>query len=272
MLRTFDVQHTTSCLGGTRVVVVGDSVARQLYYSMVKKVLPDASTEGDRHSDIHFHDPVSDTTLEFYWDPVLNSTKTQALLSGSSDRALGYEVQRPSVFVVGAGLWFLRYSEWSGGIERWKQVMNDLVHRMDNPRLEPLAERLFISPIPAVNTEKLSEERLDTILPKDIREMNNFLKEAVKESLISVPFVWNKMTRTAASETNDGLHYGPAVMSVEADILLNSVCNNKLPKVAPMSATCCYEYPQNRWFQTLMLAVFLVWLPVGYIVQSSKSL
>ncbi|KAG0000026.1 hypothetical protein BGZ65_004702 [Modicella reniformis] len=268
MLQTYDVQQTTSCLRGTRIVVLGDSTARQFYYSMVKKVLPDASTEGDRHSNIHFQDPASGTTFEFYWDPVLNSTKTLSLLSGSGDRVLGREVQTPSIFLVGTGLWFLRYSEWSGGIEQWKQLMKKLIRQMDSPRLEPLAQNLFISPIPAVNTEKLSMERLRTLLPKDIKDMNNFLKEATKESSISVPFSWNKMTETAASETNDGLHYAEAVVSMEADILLNFVCNKKLPKVAPMHTTCCYDYPSNHWFQTLMLAVFLVWLPAGYIIQS----
>lgn len=252
-------------------MVIGDSIARQLYYSMVKKLLPDANTQGDKHSDIHLQDPVSSTTFEFYWDPVLNTTKTMALLSGTNDRVLGNEVQTPSVFLLGAGVWFLRHSEWTGGLEQWKVVMENLIRRIDNPRLEPLAQHLFISPISAVNPEKLSEDRLRTVLPKDIKMMNKFLKEATKDSSISVPFVWNKMTRTATEETRDGLHYAEAVMTEEVDVLLNSICNNKLPKVAPMGTTCCYDYPSNRWFQTLMLAIFLVWLPIGYIIQSCKS-
>ncbi|KAG0353002.1 hypothetical protein BGZ54_002471 [Gamsiella multidivaricata] len=268
MLRTYDIQHITTCMSGSRVVVIGDSVARQLYYAIVKKVLPDANTEGNRHSDIYFQDPTSGTSFEFYWDPVLNMTKTASLLTGSSNRVLGKEVQTPTIFLVGSGLWYLRYPEWSGGVERWQQVMENLVRQMGSSRLEPLARHLFISPIPTVNTEKLSEERLHTLLPVDIDNMNNYLRDATKDTPVSVPFSWNKMREAAGNQTNDGLHYVEKVVTVEADVLLNYVCNNRVPKIAPMSATCCYSYPSNHWYQTLMLAIFLIWLPVGYILQT----
>ncbi|KAF9914785.1 hypothetical protein BX616_007562 [Lobosporangium transversale] len=268
MLRTYNPQYTTSCIGGSRVVMIGDSVSRQLYYSLVKKVIPDASTDGDRHSDIFNRDPESGTTFEFYWDPVLNSTKTMALLTASEDRVMRSEEKTPSIFLVGTGLWFLRYAEWSGGIDQWQHIMERLILQMGSPRLEPLAQHLFISPIPSVNTEKLSEERLRTLLPDEINKMNTFLKDATRGSSITVPFAWTKMTKTAASETKDGLHYADRIMAVEADILLNYICNNKLPKTPPMSTTCCFDYPSNYWFQTLMLGIFLVWLPLGLVVQT----
>ncbi|KAF9952296.1 hypothetical protein BGZ72_006407 [Mortierella alpina] len=267
MLRPYDTQHTTSCLGGSKVVMIGDSVVRQLYYSLVKKILPDANTDGDRHSDIFFQDPVSGTAFEFYWDPVLNSTRTMGILDPSADqRTLDENV--PSIFLVGSGLWYLRYSEWTGGLEQWRQRMDDLVEAMRQRGHSSLGQNLFISPISAVNTDKLSEERLRTLLPKDIEDMNNYLREAVGYGPITVPFSWNKMTMTAASATKDGLHYVEKVMTAEADVLLNFVCNNKLPKVAPMAATCCYDYPNNSGVQTLMLLIFLVWLPLGYIIQT----
>ncbi|KAG9322670.1 hypothetical protein KVV02_007937 [Mortierella alpina] len=267
MLRPYDTQHTKSCLGGSRVVMIGDSVVRQLYYSLVKKVLPEANTDGDRHSDIFFQDPVSGTAFEFYWDPVLNSTKTMAILDPSPYQQTP-DGDIPSIFLVGSGLWYLRYSEWTGGLEQWRQRMDELVQAMRQHGHSSLGHNLFISPISAVNTDKLSEERLRTLLPKDIEEMNNYLREAVRDGPMTVPFSWNKMTMTAASATKDGLHYVEKVMTAEADVLLNFVCNNKLTKVAPMAATCCYDYPNNSGVQTFMLLIFLVWLPMGYIVQT----
>ncbi|KAF9196937.1 hypothetical protein BGZ50_004524 [Haplosporangium sp. Z 11] len=252
-----------------QIVMIGDSVVRQLYYSMVKKIMPETSTDGDRHSDIFFQDPVSGTSFEFYWDPVLNSTKIISMLSSSRDQ-VQEQKPTPSIFLVGAGLWYLRYSEWSGGLQQWRQVMEELVETMSNPHYEPLGHNMFISPISAVNTDKLSEERLRTLLPEDINAMNDFLRGATRNTPITVPFSWNKMTETAASATKDGLHYVEKIMTAEADVLLNFVCNNKLPKVAPMSTTCCYDYPGSRWFQTLMLGIFLIWLPLGHIVQTCK--
>ncbi|CAO3564776.1 unnamed protein product [Mortierella alpina] len=267
MLRPYNTQHTNSCLGGSRVVMIGDSVVRQLYYSLVKKVLPEANTDGDRHSDIFFQDPVSGTAFEFYWDPVLNSTRTMAILDPSTHQQTPDE-RIPSIFLVGSGLWYLRYSEWTGGLEQWRQRMDELVEAMRQHGHSSLGQNLFISPISAVNTDKLSEERLRTLLPNDIEDMNNYLREAVRHGPMTVPFSWNKMTMTAASATKDGLHYVEKVMTAEADVLLNFVCNNKLPKVAPMAATCCYDYPSNSGVQTLMLLIFLVWLPLGYIIQT----
>ncbi|KAG0006387.1 hypothetical protein BGZ79_000034 [Entomortierella chlamydospora] len=261
MLRTYDVQHATSCFDGSRIVMVGDSNVRHLYYSVVKKALPNASTEGERHSDIVIRDPESGTEFEFYWDPFLNTTKTQSLLSSPEKRV-------PSIFLVGSGLWYLRYSESSGGIVQWQSLMEKLIPQMCNSRLEPLAQHLFVSPITAVNPEKLSEERRNTILPKHIDFMNDYLRDLTEGSPIVVPFSWNQLTKTAPSQTSDGLHFPENVVQIQADILLNYVCNNKLPKEAPMSSTCCYDYPGNRWFQTLMLGIFLVWLPLGYIVQT----
>ncbi|KAF9359703.1 hypothetical protein BGX26_011651 [Mortierella sp. AD094] len=261
MLRTYDDKHATSCFDGSRIVMVGDSNVRHLYYSVVKKALPNTSTEGERHSDIVIRDPESGTEFEFYWDPYLNTTKTQSLLSISEKR-------KPSILLVGSGLWYLRYSEFSGGIEQWQLLMEKLIPQMSNPRLEPLAQHLFVSPITAVNPERLSEERRKTILPRDINIMNDYLRDLTKRSTVVTPFSWNQLTETAPSQTIDGLHFPENVVQVQADILLNYVCNNKLPKEAPMSSTCCYDYPDNRWFQTLMLGIFLVWLPLGYIAQT----
>lgn len=264
--------------------MLGDSIVRQLYYAVVKKVIPDANTNGDKHSDIFFKDETLGVSFEFYWDPFLNSTKALTMISPSStytddidsDSDLILEAthlpkQTPSIFLVGSGLWYLRYAEMSGGLEAWRTKMWSLARRMSDPAKPSLGNSLFISPIPAVNTDKLSEERLKTLQPKDINEMNTFLRDTTKDSPITVPFSWNLMTETAASATNDGLHYVERVMTAEADVLLNFLCNNKLPKVAPMAATCCYDYPSNHWFQTLMLAIFLLWLPCGFIVQTCKK-
>lgn len=285
MLKTYDTKSTSKCIGGSRIVMLGDSIVRQLYYSVVKKLIPDANTNGDKHSDIFFKNETLGVSFEFYWDPFLNSTRALAMTSPSStytndidnsdislDASQPQPEQTPSILLVGSGLWYLRYAETSGGLEEWQTKMRSLARRMSDPSRPRLGDNLFISPIPAVNTDKLSEERLKTLLPNDINEMNTFLRETTKDSPITVPFSWNLMTETAASATNDGLHYVERVMTAEADVLLNFLCNNQLPKVAPMAATCCYDYPANHWFQSLMLAIFLLWLPCGFIIQTCKHL
>jgi len=248
--------------------MIGDSVVRQLFYSVVKKIIPDFATDRDKHANIIHTDPTSRTTFEFYWDPVLNTTTTQELLSGQY--AEGPVARTPTILLVGSGMWYLRYREWSGGMEKWKKTMASLVERMNDLDSVPLGKHLFVSSIQSVNPDKLSDVRYETLRLEDIQEMNTYLKSITKNTIVTVPLVWNKMTETAKDATNDGLHFTERVMSAEANVLLNSVCNNRLPKVAPMSATCCYEYPSNSGVQGLMLALFMIWLPFGFVVQTCK--
>ncbi|GJJ76669.1 N-acetylneuraminate 9-O-acetyltransferase [Entomortierella parvispora] len=266
MLKNYEPTSATSCLGKSRVVMIGDSVVRQLFYSVVKKFIPDFATDRDKHANIIHTDPTSGTTFEFYWDPVLNTTTAQELLSGQYQNAP--VAQTPTIFLVGSGMWFLRYREWSGGLEEWKKTMANVVKVMNDPDSASPGKHLFISSIQSVNPDKLSDVRYETLRLKDIEEMNIYLKSITRNTVVTVPFVWNKMTETAMDATRDGLHFAERVMSAEADVMLNFVCNNQLPKVAPMAATCCYEYPANSGVQSLMLALLMIWLPIGFIVQT----
>ncbi|KAG0230278.1 hypothetical protein BGW42_001076 [Actinomortierella wolfii] len=298
MLKGYDPKSTRQCLGDhARVVMIGDSIVRQIYYSTVKKLLPESSTEGDKHSDIVRHDPETGITFEFYWDPFINTTKTLDYLSqgkvpatitttdpttatDSEDKPLdqqeGESVQLqqqqdrpvPTIFLIGSGLWYLRYAEEVGNVDAWRLQMQETIRQLRGPMAPQLGERIFVSPIPAVNTERLNEDRARTLLPETIADMNAFLRHHTQDTSISVPFTWSLMTKTATNMTNDGLHYSEKVMTVEADILLNAVCNNRLPKTPPMAATCCYEYPKNTLNQALMLIFFMVWIPVGLYFQS----
>ncbi|KAG0338811.1 hypothetical protein BG004_007059, partial [Podila humilis] len=131
MLKTYDTASTSTCIRGFRIVMIGDSVVRQLYYSIVKKIIPDANTNGDRHSDIFFKDDASGVSFEFYWDPFLNSTRAIAMttpllahtpIDDMSDDMNGENTNNnldttagmqepektPSILLVGSGLWYLR--------------------------------------------------------------------------------------------------------------------------------------------------------------------
>ncbi|KAG0206900.1 hypothetical protein BGX28_001769 [Mortierella sp. GBA30] len=267
ILKTYDASATNSCIGGSRIVMIGDSIVRQLFYTVVKKVMPDVITDVDRHSFLYFKDPALNTTFEFYWDPFLTITGS---LSASGMKKT--PTRKPSVLLVGSGLWYLRHADTSGGITKWREMMQNRIDQMKEPSpSDVVADHIFITPISAVNTDKLSNERLKTLLPSDIRVMNSFLKEATSNTSISIPFSWTFMTETSTDATVDGLHYEEKIVTAEVDVMLNYLCNNKLPKEAPMAATCCYEYPSNKWSQTLMLTVFFLWLPLGQFAEKFRS-
>ncbi|KAG0251090.1 hypothetical protein DFQ27_009014 [Actinomortierella ambigua] len=299
MLKGYDPKSMRQCLGErARIVMIGDSIVRQLYYSTVKKLLPDSSTEGDKHSDIVRHDPETGITFEFYWDPFINTTKTFDYLSHGripyttnavsedqqqqqqqeqeqeQEESLQSQQQRdqpvPTIFLIGSGLWYLRYAEEAGNVHAWRARMEDTILQLSGPMAAQYGQRIFVSPIPAVHTGRLNQDRARTLLPETIAEMNTFLRDQTEYTSITVPFTWTRMTQAATDMTKDGLHYSEKIMAAEADVLLNAVCNDRLPKTTPMAATCCYAYPRNSFNQTLMLIFFLIWIPLGVYLHTCK--
>ncbi|KAJ1568343.1 hypothetical protein HK405_002836 [Cladochytrium tenue] len=119
-LTTADVR---TCLGGAaaRVVVVGDSGARDLFRALRARVDPSRypldgeQPAGDaRHSDMRDTQPTAGApAVEFVWDPFLNRTDAlQPAKEGA--RGANGDPRVVSLVVLGAGLWHVRHLEAAG--------------------------------------------------------------------------------------------------------------------------------------------------------------
>ncbi|KAJ3152391.1 hypothetical protein HK101_001806, partial [Irineochytrium annulatum] len=67
----YQQQQVQKCLGDSRVLFVGDSTVRSLYFTLSRKLVR-GMEEVKAHSDLTTDVPDSGTRLEFYWDPFLN--------------------------------------------------------------------------------------------------------------------------------------------------------------------------------------------------------
>lgn len=268
MLYSYQPKDASRCLESSRVVFVGDSVTRTLFFQFIHTVdhtlpkeLPD---DGTKHSD-HSFVSGSQIKLDFLWDPFLNTTSTLALINPSKHLVDGHS-ERLALLVLGSGLWYLRYADTSGGLSAWEANIEAHIEAINGARNKP-ADKVVFLPVEETVPSKLSPERLNTMHSSDIDAMNSDLYHRIKPSTnsswsqllgstssehISIPSVFNKMLDE--SQTQDGLHFTEAIVKVQANILLNLRCNNEWPRTFPMDKTCCRMYPWPGPVQTVVLA------------------
>lgn len=239
-------------------------MTRRLFFQVAQvldRSLPSGPpSDAGKHANHRFH-TTSGTDLTFAWDPFLNSSYTQSVLLQSRD--INASLPPPAMLVLGSGLWYLRYSNSSGGVPAWESRIEHIFRSLaTNPNP---ADEVVILPVEHIISSKLTPERASTMHPSDIDAMNSDLYHRINPpsddfkysftSLLrsvtaSLPLVFNQMVDETLTE--DGLHYSDAVIRAQANILFNLQCNNKLPKTYPFNKTCCNRYP---WPSAIHLTV-----------------
>ncbi|EMD41970.1 hypothetical protein CERSUDRAFT_41933 [Gelatoporia subvermispora B] len=286
MLHTYQPKDAATCLRARRVVFVGDSVTRQLFFQFAHTVdpgLPTAPPDDEhRHADYNFTSSASGAHLAFRWDPYLNTSQTQSLISPSGVFGDAPEsADRPALLVLGAGLWYLHYED-SGGLPAWEAKMEATLNALSRARTLP-ADTVAVLPIEDVVPSKLSRERAATMHASDIDAMNSDLNHRIRPPAardpfaffsapapherpppVALPLVFNQMLDP--SQTEDGLHFGDALVRAQANILLNLRCNDVLPKVFPLDKTCCRSYPWPTPLHSVVLAAVIFWGPVCWML------
>lgn len=144
MMYKYGSKDIDRCLKSKRVVFIGDSITRQIFFSMAHLAdpsLPAAPpTSFEKHSD-HSFPSGTGTWFDFFWDPFLNSTKTYTLLRGG-----GYGGRdNPGLLVIGSGLWFLRYADSSGGISAWEGTIERVLDAV-SMAMPGLADEVVLVP------------------------------------------------------------------------------------------------------------------------------
>lgn len=287
MVHQYKAGDIETCMKYRRVVFIGDSVTRQLFFTvahLADKDVPQGPPSDDKkHSDYHF-ETKSHIDFNFYWDPFLNTSTTQTILNGNTDftgAGSAPDTQPPTLLVLGSGLWYLRHSAESGGLPTWTSRIDTTFAKIAkaNP---PLASRVVFLPVEEVVESQLRADRAASIHPADIEAMNSDLAHRISPPTASIwnsdgvlagtaaksqplpialPLAFNRMLDP--SQSKDGLHFSAAIIQAQANILLNLRCNDELPKVFPLDKTCCRSYPTPSSIQLLVLAVIVLWGPIA---------
>src|SRR5690606_4266216 len=103
-LHIYSSNDVSNCLREKRLLFVGDSLVRQVFWAMGKLLDEDfIPSDGSKHEDrVHSHSGVK---LEFVWDPYLNGTKLKDELQKYDTSRVDTEDEKPAIFLVGGGLW-----------------------------------------------------------------------------------------------------------------------------------------------------------------------
>jgi len=292
MLHAYREAETASCLQSKEIIFAGDSVTRKLFFefatSLDKSLHQTTLDPTKKHSD-HDLRTKHGTRLKFAWDPFLNTTYTKSLLSaGKTKPALqnnSTQTPVPSMLVLGSGLWYLRYSNTSGGMSAWESNMESIFDTLVN--LPKPADEVVILPVEHVVTPKLSAERASTMHPSDIEAMNSDLFHRINPPVanhglfgdspppastipVSLPLAFNKMLHESLTE--DGLHFSDALLQVQARILLNLHCNKVMPKSFPFNKTCCNRYPSPSLpHMAALVLIFLTGSLVALLIYNSSK-
>jgi len=271
MLYSYSEEDASSCLQSKEVIFIGDSVVRKLFFqtaNLLDSSLPLAPVDNAKKHADHTLSTKFGTNLTFAWDPFLNSSYTEWILSEAS-ATRSTDLSHPALIVLGSGLWHLRYSNTSGGITTWEGNMERIFELLaTHPKP---ADKIVILPVEQIIPEKLSADRASMMHLSDIDAMNSDLyhrinppdefsrpqpplSPAVRE--VALPLVFNKMLDDSLTE--DGLHYSDSVIKAQAQILLNLRCNDALSKSFPMNKTCCNRYPVPSILQSIFLAFVIL--------------
>ncbi|KAG1470371.1 hypothetical protein G6F56_002723 [Rhizopus delemar] len=257
MMHNYKPLEISTCLNHSRIVYVGDSIIREQFFSAVKLIDPETDTSGEAHTDKRYEFSKENLIYEFWWDPYLNQTSF-------------LHTPRPSLLVMGTGLWQVRYLE-EAYYDEWKSSVDRVLNLI---KTRSIADAVLLAPVEIPQYDKLGQERANTMTIEKISTMNAYLKKRQEENGVDfgIPFVWNDVSLLAKDVTEDGLHFNSVVTKVQAQIALNFRCNNQLEKSFPMENTCCFDYPKPKWYQNTFFLFFLIWIPTGYFILSNSGL
>ncbi|BEJ17048.1 hypothetical protein CspHIS471_0604490 [Cutaneotrichosporon sp. HIS471] len=297
---------TSSNPSNRRALFIGDSTVRQLYFAAVRNIdkgvdYPKSwETDGEKHTDrkaVLTTKGGQQLTIEFWWDPYLNTTQT-------GDYIASRPASPASLLVMGSGLWYLRNPS-SGGTTAFTRTIQDTFDTLRKrqgspiaPLLNPwdamtatqtnwlpgflpstldagviagghdfaLADAIFFVPVADPVPEKLSAERAETIFSADVEMMNAEIVTRLTQPHpppIMVPSVFNALL--VDEETSDGLHFSDRIMDKQAELMLSWRCNDVLRKEASEGA-CCRRYNTLRPLQALLLLYLGVWAPISCLI------
>ena len=297
MLHKYTAKDISGCLQSRRIVLVGDSTIRQIFWAIGKKLDPKGANEdlakAEKHSDVTLQK--SGIDLEFIWDPYLNTTELYHELTVWKDPSSAINSGQSKgnsttgILLIGGGLWHARYIVLSP-LDQFKASIDSIIALLENQIpshgldlatsavARPPAENdyLYLAPVQVPFYEVLAPDRASTLSADKIDLMNQHLQQLSDYQGLRVLWSYSQMTWLQSSAYGkDGLHVVEEVASQKADVLLNLRCNDVLTTYGhyPFDKTCCTGYGYPLWIQWVMLVIVLGIFPLLFLfVKSGKFL
>jgi hypothetical protein len=297
MMHEYKKDDIEACLHGRRLVFIGDSTTRQIFWAVAKKMdqeraegeMTELLDHAQKGKDLEF---TSDgVTVQFVWDPWLNSTGLEReLQTFRADPPVpdeGEVDESAALILLGApGLWYARHGQ-ENFFRDFRTSIDSVIPYMDHagsengklPSSRHFRSRnqspnfLLLAPVQVPWYEALSPSREETITPEKIDLMNDYLQQVSAYSGADVIWSYSLMTFAGRAQYEEsGLHVVDNVAHRKADVLLNLRCNaESAQKDDAFNRTCCSNYKQPNGLQWVILLVGMLLLP-GVVFVRRKHL
>ncbi|XP_064465958.1 N-acetylneuraminate 9-O-acetyltransferase-like [Ornithodoros turicata] len=256
MLHTYSNAESRMCMryiaywgGKNHIVFLGDSRIRQLYLAFLRQVQASASaSEGDTkpQHDLKFIDKDLKLTVEFIWQPVVNTSMYNAY-----ERWLLLPArERPTVVVTGSATWFIKkFNASEAALEQYRTNMVHLVPYLDH--LANTTRVLWVMQGP-VTPGKLDPSR-KMITNEQIDLYNEAAANALRYSNVDL---WSSVRLISLGYNNDqedGLHTGMFAVNYAIQILTNMYCNDHMNY---NDGTCCSSSEPVTMLQIVTFSAF----------------
>ncbi|QSZ34798.1 hypothetical protein DSL72_007656 [Monilinia vaccinii-corymbosi] len=297
MMYEYKGKDIQECFKDRRLVFIGDSTTRQIFWAVAKKMDRERAEEEimehldmeEKHKDLEFVS--SGVMVKFIWDPYLNSTGLdRELKSFNANPAQDSKMDESAGLILlgSPGLWYARhgqenfFKDFRDSIERAIPFMDHDggEHALRAASLQPFSSRrkspnfLLLAPVQVPWYQALSPSREETITPEKIDQMNDYLQQISAHSEADIVWSFSLMTWGGRGEYEEsGLHVVDNVAHRKADVLLNLRCNaDAAERGYPYERTCCNNYRQPNVIQWFLLLVGTILLPLILLLRRKHVL
>lgn len=219
-----------------KLIFIGDSTARQVFWGTVRKIdnfereseiIDYSSYTNKKHTSFDF--TFDSVDVHFFWDPFLNSSGLNKLVTLSDDHKIRPE--EIGLVYTSIGLWFSRWyesEEMENEFSQAAQRLLSLYNKLD--WINTSSNKLFIAPILYPSKSLLNDDRKSTIKIDELIVLNQMLKASIAKysSSISMPVVFNSFSKRHMDSTgydSTGLHFSDLLCEKQAELLFNTRCN-----------------------------------------------
>ncbi|KAA8568343.1 hypothetical protein MFRU_029g00640 [Monilinia fructicola] len=297
MMYEYKRKDIQECFKERRLVFIGDSTTRQIFWAVAKKMDQERAEEEitehldmeEKHKDLEFNS--SGVRVQFIWDPYLNSTGLDRELkkfdaNPTEDSKMD---ESAGLILLGSpGLWYARHGQ-ENFFKDFRDSIEHVIPFMDHDGGEhalraassqPFPSRrkspnfLLLAPVQVPWYQALSPSREETITPEKIDQMNDYLQQVSAHSEADVVWSFSLMTWGGRGEYEEsGLHVVDNVAHRKADVLLNLRCNaDAVERGYPYERTCCNNYRQPNAIQWLLILVGMILLPCIFLLRRKHFL
>lgn len=211
----FNTKQAVSLLGGKKVVVVGDSVGRKMYYQLLASLgFPSTNAHNatmGRHEDMYFTNKEKGLEVSFLWRPLMEDINKE--LAGWKEAPKG------DVLLVDAGLWDALHKHDLDDFEAsLKQTSLTLLE------LQPhVWFKSWLLPTAIVDLRLTTEDKRKYLTEDQVTRYRAATRTSEMTARVEVVLDGHALTKDVPSKNIDGVHYDDDIYTVITQVQYSTV-------------------------------------------------